>query len=144
MSVIYITMLISMGTENFLLAFGKAPWLWCLGQVIGWVLVPVMSANYDVVFRNSVPVELQGRVYACRNALQFFTIPIGLFLGGFLVDEVCEPFMRLWSNNECLAFLFGQGKGSGAALTLFILGITGVVYCLMMGAKMKQYKYHDD
>ena len=65
MSVIYITMLISMGTENFLLAFGKAPWLWCLGQVIGWVLVPVMSANYDVVFRNSVPVELQGRVYAC-------------------------------------------------------------------------------
>ena len=43
--------------------------------------------------RNLGPLELQGRVYACRNTLQFFTIPIGLFLGGFLVDRVCEPYM---------------------------------------------------
>ena len=55
--------------------------LWCIGQVIGWILVPVMSANLDVIFRSTIPVELQGRVYACRNTLQFFTIPIGLFLG---------------------------------------------------------------
>lgn len=144
MKVIYSTMLFSMGTENFLLAFCREPWLWCLGQVIGWVLVPVMSANYDVIFRNSVPVELQGRVYACRNALQFFTIPIGLFMGGFMVDEICEPYMRLRSNNECLTFLFGQGKGSGAALALFILGITGVGFCLIMGMKLNQYQYVDD
>lgn len=118
--------------------------MWCLGQVIGWVLVPVMSANYDVVFRNTVPVELQGRVYACRNSLQFFTIPIGLFMGGFLVDEVCEPFMEIQKNNDFFTFLFGQGKGSGAAVAMFIFGVIGSLFCLVVGMKLNQYSYSDD
>ena len=86
--IIYWIMLFSLGTENFLLAFSREPLLWCVGQIIGWVLVPVMSANLDVILRTSIPVKLQGRVYACRNTLQFFTIPIGLFIGGFMVDNV--------------------------------------------------------
>ena len=32
------------------------------------------------------------------NTFQFFTIPIGLFVGGFMVDKVCEPFMGSVSN----------------------------------------------
>ena len=77
--VIYLTMLFSLSTENFLLAFSREPVLWCIGQIIGWILVPIMSANMDVILRTTIPVELQGRVYACRNTLQFFTIPIGFF-----------------------------------------------------------------
>ena len=96
--VVYLTMLISLSTENFLLAFAREPFIWCIGQMIGWSLVPIMSANLDVILRNSIPVDLQGRVYACRNTFQFFTIPIGLFVGGFMVDKVCEPFMGSVSN----------------------------------------------
>ena len=96
--VIYLTMLFSLSTENFLLAFSREPVLWCIGQIIGWILVPIMSANMDVILRTTIPVELQGRVYACRNTLQFFTIPIGLFLGGFMVDNICEPFMNTSEN----------------------------------------------
>ena len=76
--VIYQTMLFSLGIENFVLALTRNPIWWCAGQVVGWILVPVMSANENVIIRNSVPVDLQGRVYACRNTLQFFTIPIRL------------------------------------------------------------------
>ena len=141
MRVVYITMLISMGIENYMMAFCREPWLWCLGQLIGWILVPVMSANYDVIFRNTVPIELQGRVYACRNTLQFFTIPIGLFLGGFMVDDIFEPFMEMYKDNAGLAFLFGYGKGSGAAVTMFVLGLAGTLHCLIFGKKMKKYKY---
>ena len=96
--VVYLTMLISLSTENFLLAFAREPFIWCIGQIIGWILVPIMSANLDVILRNSIPVDLQGRVYACRNTFQFFTIPIGLFVGGFMVDKVYEPFMGSVSN----------------------------------------------
>ena len=81
-------MLFSLGTENFIMAYAREPLLWCAGQVIGWLLVPVMSTNEEVILRSSIPVELQGRVYACRNILQFFTIPIGMFFGGFMVDNV--------------------------------------------------------
>ena len=141
--VIYRTMLFSLGIENFVLAFSKNPVWWCAGQLVGWILVPVMSANLTVILRNSIPVELQGRVYACRNTLQFFTIPIGLAAGGFLVDKVCEPFMAAQAQNTKAAMLFGSGKGSGAALMMFILGISGVLFCLIYGRKLKGYQYED-
>lgn len=144
MKVVYISMLISMGIENYMLAFCREPWLWCLGQVIGWILVPVMSANYDVIFRNTVPIELQGRVYACRNTLQFFTIPIGLFLGGFMVDDIFEPFMEMYQDHAGLTFLFGSGKGSGAAVTMFVLGLAGTLHCLIFGKKLKKFQYMDN
>ncbi len=125
--VIYLTMLFSLGTENFLLAFTELPVLWCMGQIIGWLLVPVMSANLDVILRTTIPVDMQGRVYSCRNTLQFFTIPIGLSLGGFMVDHFCEPVMAASSAQGMLVRLFGEGKGSGAAMMMFILDRKSVV-----------------
>ncbi|MBP3593273.1 MAG: MFS transporter [Lachnospiraceae bacterium] len=141
--IVYLTMLFSLGSENFLLAFSREPVLWYLGQIIGWILVPVMSANLDVILRSSIPVELQGRVYACRNTLQFFTIPIGLFLGGFMVDNVCEPFMAGYGNTAILNTLFGTGKGSGAALMMFLLGLSGSLICIITGRKLKRYHYSE-
>ena len=139
--VIYLTMLFSLGAENFLLAFSREPLLWCIGQIIGWILVPIMDANLDVILRTTIPIELQGRVYACRNTFQFFTIPIGLFLGGFMVDNICEPFMETYGNWTILKILFGTGKGSGAALMMLILGIGGCWLCIMTGKKLKKYRY---
>lgn len=141
--VVYLTMLISMGTENFILAFSREPFIWCIGQIIGWILVPVMSTNLEVILRSSIPVELQGRVYACRNTLQFFTIPIGLFLGGFMVDNVCEPFMLVHGDSAILKTLFGTGKGSGAALVMFLLGISGTLLCIITGKQLKKYHYDE-
>ena len=140
--VIYLSMLFSLGTENFILAFSRSPILWCIGQMLGWIFVPVMSANQNVIMRNEIPVELQGRVYACRNTLQFFTIPIGLSLGGFLVDNICEPYMK--NSGYALSFFFGEGKGSGAAMVLFILGIAGTVMCLVFGRIRQKYNYSDE
>lgn len=123
-------LLISMSTENFLLAFGGNTAVWCVGAALGWIEIPLMSANYDVIFRTNVPKEMQGRVYSVRNTLQFFTIPVGYFLGGFLVDSVFEPFMEN-AQSTLLADIFGVGKGSGAALLFFVIGIAGVVVCLI-------------
>ena len=100
-------------------------------------------ANLEVILRGLIPVELQGRVYACRNTLQFFTIPIGLFLGGFMVDDVCEPFMVRHGDLPILRTLFGIGKGSGAALMLFILGVTGSLICIIVGGRLKKYHYSE-
>lgn len=142
--VIYLTMLFSLGTENYLLAFSREPVLWCLGQIIGWFLVPLMNANLDVILRTTIPLDMQGRVYSCRNTLQFFTIPIGTFLGGFLVDKACEPVMASASAGGILIRLFGSGKGSGAAMMMFLLGIAGTGICLAFGRILKKYEYTDE
>lgn len=124
-------LLFSMSTENFLLALGNSTVIWCIGAVLGWIFIPLMNANLDVIMRTRIPPEMQGRVYSVRNTFQFFTIPVGYYLGGLLVDEVFEPFMADVSSDGIFAELFGTGKGSGAALLFFITGIVGVAVCLI-------------
>ena len=125
------TLLISMSTENFLLAFGKTPLIWCIGAVLGWIVIPIMNANMDVIFRSEIPAEMQGRVFSARNTLQFFTIPVGFFLGGILVDKVFEPLIAGLSADSLPVTIFGSEKGSGAAMMFFVIGIAGVVVCLI-------------
>lgn len=125
------TLLISMSTENFFLAFGRSVPIWCIGAVLGWICIPIMNANMDVLFRNYIPISMQGRVFSARNTLQFFTIPIGYFLGGILVDKVFEPFMALQETGSLLTTVFGTGKGSGAALLFFAIAFVGVITCLL-------------
>lgn len=135
------SLMISMSTENFLLAFGREPWVWCLGAVLGWLSIPLMNANLDVILRSSIPAEMQGRVYSCRNTLQFFTIPVGYLLGGLLVDRVFEPLMAAAPTRGMLAGLFGTGKGSGAAALFFVLGLAGVAVCLVFYQILRRFHW---
>jgi len=125
------TLLISMSTENFFLAAGRSLPVWCIGAVLGWLVIPLMNANMDVLFRSSIPVEMQGRVYSARNTFQFFTIPIGYMLGGLLVDRVFEPFIAGCPPESIFVALFGGVKGSGAAMLFGIIAVLGMVSCLL-------------
>lgn len=127
--VICYSLLFSMGTENFILAFGRSVPVWCIGAVLGWLCIPIMNANMDALFRLKIPVEVQGRVYSARNTLQFFTIPLGYLCGGLLVDKVFEPFMAAQTANIWVT-LFGAGKGSGAAMLFCVIGLLGALSCL--------------
>lgn len=125
------TLLLSMSTENFVLAFADSVPLWCVGAFLGWISIPIMNANMDVLFRRKIPVSMQGRVFSARNTLQFFTIPLGLFLGGVLVDKVFEPLMEAQVGGSFLTTIFGTGKGSGAQVLFSLIGIAGVIVCLV-------------
>ena len=126
---ICLSLFFSMGTENFILAFSDPPVIWCAGAALGWLFIPYMGANLDVILRSSIPAEMQGRVYACRNSLQFFTIPIGGIAGGALIDRYFEPLMARQPDRSCLVSLFGSETGSGAAMLLAFLGFAGVAVC---------------
>lgn len=124
------TLLLSMSTENFLLAFGRTLPVWCIGAFLGWIAIPLMNTNLDAIMRLTIPQEIQGRVFSCRNSLQFFTIPVGYFLGGLTVDYLFEPLMAAQNADGWLVSLFGAGKGSGAAFAFAVQGVLGVLVCL--------------
>ena len=128
---IWYCLMMSMCTENFFLAFGRSAWVWCFGAVLGWIALPWMSANLEAVNRLNIPMEIQGRVFAARNSFQFFTIPVGYFLGGLLVDQVFEPIMQMQRSGSLLVRLFGTGKGSGAAFLFAVLWLMGIAVCLL-------------
>ncbi len=141
--VICLALLFSMSTENFILAFSALPPAWCVGAVLGWLPIPLMNANMDVIFRATIPLEMQGRVYACRNTLQFFTIPVGFLLGGALTDKVFEPLMAAQGAGSRLVALFGTGKGSGAAMLFAVIGVCGVAVCLAFGWVLRRYTWSE-
>lgn len=120
---IWRTALFSLGTECGMLAFARTPLWWCLAQLVGWLPVPVMNANMDVILRTAIPPEMQGRVYACRNTLQFFTLPVGTLAGGALVDRVCVPL----------------AGAAGPALAMGLVGLAGVVICLAFRRPLGRY-----
>ncbi len=128
---IWFCLMLSMCTENFFLAFGNSVYAWCFGAFLGWIALPWMSANLEAINRLNIPMEIQGRVFAARNSFQFFTIPVGYFLGGILVDEVFEPIMATQGADSLLIKLFGAGKGSGAAFLFAILWLMGIVVCVL-------------
>ena len=128
---IWYCLMLSMCTENFFLAFGNKTWVWCFGAVLGWIALPWMSANLEAVNRLNIPMEIQGRVFAARNSFQFFTIPLGYFLSGLLVDQVFEPVMAMQAADSLLVRLFGSGKGSGTAFLFAVLWLMGIGVCLL-------------
>ncbi len=115
-------------TGNIILCMTNRPWLWCAANIWSYALAAVMNAHMNTVMRESIPPEMQGRVFSAKSTLQNFTIPPALFLGGFLADHVFEPFMASDSPAQrVLSAFLGTGKGTGIALMFLIVGIAGML-----------------
>ena len=118
-------------TGNIILCLTSRPWLWCAANIWSYALAAVMNANMNTVMRESIPLEMQGRVFSAKSTLQNFTIPPALFLGGFLADHVFEPLMASDSPAQWLLSAFlGTGQGTGIGLMFLIVGIAGMLVSL--------------
>ena len=129
---IFQTMFFSFAAGDILWGLGGSPILWILAGFGGFFLVPLTTAGMSVIMRTHVPMPMQGRVFAARDTLQYFTIPIALGLSGILADRVFEPFMRGASPVQAaLSILVGSGKGAGMALMFLLTGIVGCAASLV-------------
>lgn len=135
--VIFMSTVLSFLFANSLYSIGRNIYLWVLAAILGYFPVPIITANITVIMRTKVPIEKQGIVFAARNSMQFFTIPVGLFLGGFLADNLFEPFMKSdLKLAHLLSYVVGTENGSGIALMYLVCGIVGV--CVgIVGLKLK-------
>lgn len=79
-----------------------------------------------------IPQNMQGSIFALRNAIHSSTIPLGILLGGYLADYVFEPLM---GSDHLLADLLknvvGSGAGSGMAVMFLCTGILGSISCIV-------------
>jgi len=117
---------------NNMLGIGRNYILWTIAVFAGNCLVPFLLANVEYIMRTKVPLEMQGRVFAARNTLQYISIPIGYLLGGILTDKIFEPFMNKESIlQQFFSHIIGNGKGSGSALVYIIIGLIGFFGCCL-------------
>ena len=115
---------------DLLMGAGCTPLVWALAAVGGSLPIPVLDSGGQYLLYTHVPKEVQGRIFAVRNALQFAAIPAGIFLGGVLADRAFEPFMAGTSlAAQAFAQLVGQGTGSGMAVMILTTGTCGLLCC---------------
>jgi DHA3 family macrolide efflux protein-like MFS transporter len=123
---IYFSAALSFIMGDLLMGVGQNVWIWCIAGLAASVPIPFVNAGQNVIIYNHISTEMQGRIFAVRNAVQYVTIPIGILLGGFLADYVFEPFMQ---SGKPLALLLqkivGTGAGSGMAVMFLCTGILG-------------------
>lgn len=123
-------------------------YLWSIAALAASIPIPFVLAGQRTIMYNAVPQNLQGRVFAVRNAMQFFTIPIGILLGGFLADNVFEPFMSTNKSGlaEFLRKLVGSGSGSGMAIMFLCTGILGFTFSILLynNRNISKYKITSD
>lgn len=129
---IYVPAAFSFLFGDLLMGVGRNAVMWSLAGLAASLPIPFIMAGQNVILYRNVPDEMQGRVFAVRNAIQHGTIPVGILLGGFLADYVFEPFMK--KENAVTAILHlvvGNGSGSGMAVMFLCTGLLGSLFSLL-------------
>ncbi|MEL7648262.1 MAG: MFS transporter [Sedimentibacter sp.] len=141
--VIFISCAVSFLLCDILWGIGQNVAIWMFAAFAGNLPLPFLSANLTTIMRMKVPIEMQGRVFSTRDTFQYITIPVGLFLGGYLADNIFEPFMlNISPIQQMLSKLVGTGRGSGMAVIYLITGTIGFLVSLW-SAKDPTYKSLD-
>jgi MFS transporter, DHA3 family, macrolide efflux protein len=132
LKLIYFSAAFSFAFGDLLMGLGQNSYIWSIAAIAASVPIPFISAGMNVIMYNTIPKEVQGRVFAVRNAVQYCTIPIGILLGGALADYVFEPFML--SKNKLALLLqkvVGTGTGSGMAVMFLFTGVLGALTSIL-------------
>ncbi len=131
-SAIYYSAAFSFLFGDLLMAAGRNTIWWSIATIAASVPIPFIMANQNAILYRRIPQEMQGRVFAVRNAIQYSTIPVGILLGGYLADYVFEPFMRAGGNAaKLLGQVVGTGTGSGMAVMFLCTGICGFMVSVL-------------
>lgn len=129
---IYISAMLSFLLGDVVMGAGRNVIFWAFAAFAASFPIPFINAGQMVILYKCIPQEIQGRIFALRNALQFSTIPLGILLGGFLADYVFEPLMMTENTvAKLLQSIVGEGAGSGMAVMFLCTGILGALFSLI-------------
>ncbi len=129
---IYISAFVSFLLGDIMMGIGRNVIVWSIAGLAASLPIPFINAGQMVILYRNIPEEIQGRIFAVRNAIQFSSIPLGILLGGLLADYVFEPFMLMENSVTLfLRMLVGKGKGSGMAVMFLCTGILGALFSFL-------------
>lgn len=141
---IYVFAGISFLFGDLLMGAGRNVWMWLAAGLAASIPIPFVMAGQTTILYRTVPREIQGRIFALRNGIQYSTIPAGILLGGALADYVFEPYMAS-ARPEVLLMqkIVGSGSGSGMAVMFLCTGILGALSSFL-GYKNKHIRELSD
>lgn len=113
---------------TILLGLTTVPWLLAVGVGVYFLAVALADGCGTALWQRSVPLGLQGRVFALREAIAVAALPLGLLVVAPLAELVLEPRLQpggAWA--EGIGTLIGVGPGQGIALILVAAGLINLI-----------------
>jgi DHA3 family macrolide efflux protein-like MFS transporter len=112
-----------------LLGVGRGLAMWIpvaiLMELVGG---PVINSSNQAIWQSKVAPDVQGRVFAARRFIAWFTSPISPIIAGTLADFVLEPAMRAQGGlSAVFGGVFGVGPGAGMGLLMCFCGLTAAL-----------------
>jgi MFS family permease len=129
---LFYSAVISFLLGDLMMAFGQNVYFWGFAAIAASLPIPFTFSAQLVLIYNNVETNIQGRVFAVRNAMNYTAIMLGILLGGAISEYIFEPFIRgSFGLAAFLRLLVGDTKGSGMALMFICTGIIGAISCLL-------------
>lgn len=124
----YLTpMIVSATLGSILLGLAQSPVVWAFALFCESLVSPVMMGSQQAIWQAKVAPDIQGRVFATRRLLGYFSAPIALLIGGPLADRVFAPAMAPDAPlAQTLGGILGTGDGAGLGLMMVVFGFFGI------------------
>lgn len=97
------------------------------GAFVAHVTLPVISGCGQAIWQTEVPAELQGRVFAIRQAIERAVIPAAYVLAGPLVVGVFKPALAPGGAASGLGPLLGSRDAPEIASIFVVMGLIQIV-----------------
>jgi len=92
------------------------------GVFAAHLTLPIIEACGQAIWQAAVPAELQGRVFAIRQAIERAVVPLAFVLAGPLADGVFKPALASGGAVAGLGQFLGSGAGRGIGLMFVVMG----------------------
>ncbi|WP_339523313.1 MFS transporter [Pseudomonas sp. EL_65y_Pfl2_R96] len=92
----------------------------------------IISANCNLtIWQRKTEAQIQGSVFATRQALLVSSAAVATFIGGYVADTLFEPAMQPGGYlANSIGTLTGVGKGHGLGLMLIVAGLLFAIFIL--------------
>ncbi|MEW6718325.1 MAG: MFS transporter [Chloroflexota bacterium] len=116
------------GLFSSMLGIGTGLPIWMPFMLLFTMVVPLVNTSNQAIWQSKVAPDLQGRVFAARRLIAWFTQPIAPIIAGILADFVMEPAMRTQTTLSALfSGLVGTGAGAGMGLMIVFCGLVSAL-----------------
>ncbi len=120
-----IATLLSFLIGDFLTATSRNTFGWAIAGFYGELTIPFIIAPYYALWQETVPPDVQGRVFSTREMVQVTSQPFGYLAGGLLADRLFEPAMASGLFNGPITWLVGTGTGAGMSAMFLMTSVFG-------------------
>lgn len=111
-----------------LMGLGRGVVVWAAAAFLSDLFVPWINGSNQAIWQAKVAPDVQGRVFAIRRLIAWFSMPLATLIAGPLADRALEPAMQTGGRLvPTFAWLVGSGPGAGMALIFIFAGLVAIL-----------------